>query len=131
MSSTLSTVSAMVVQADDGMDEISVCSPTQVAELRDGSIQTYSISPQDFGMPVADVRSIQVGGADGSLAMIKSVLANEQGAAHDIVCLNAGAAVYVADGAATHTEGVEKARAAIAGGAAAKTLQKLIDVSNA
>lgn len=121
----------MVVQADDGMDEISVCSSTQVAELRDGAINTYSISPQDFGMSVAEVSAIQVDSPEASLAMINSVLANEAGPARDIVCLNAGATIYVAGCAQSHAEGIEKAKEAIGNGAAAQTLKNLIDISNA
>ncbi|MEM7293073.1 MAG: anthranilate phosphoribosyltransferase [Pseudomonadota bacterium] len=120
----------MVVQADDGMDEISVCSDTQVAELKDGKVSTYKISPADFGMDVAAVDSIRVDGPEASLAVIHGVLDNEPGPARDIVCLNAGATVYVAGLAESHTEGVAKVRGVIESGAARATLDKLASLSN-
>ena len=121
----------MVVHADDGMDEISVCSPTFVAELKDGVVSTRTIEPGQFAMETADLGTIRVDGPEQSLAMIRAVLAGNSGAAGDIVCLNAGATIYVAGVADTHETGVERARQAINSGAAAKTLDKLVEVSNA
>jgi anthranilate phosphoribosyltransferase len=121
----------MVVHADDGMDEISVCSPTFVAELKDDSIQTRTIEPSQFSMQNGKIDDIRVDGPQQSLEVIRSVLADLPGAAHDIVCLNAGATIYVAGLAESHEAGVLRAQQAISSGAAAATLQKLIEVSNA
>jgi anthranilate phosphoribosyltransferase len=116
----------MVVHAEDGLDEISIGAPTRVAELRDGEVTVRLIAPEDFGMERADLPSIRVEDAAGSLAMIRSVLQGEAGAARDIVLLNAGAALYVAGVAPSHAEGIEKAREAIDSGAAAEKLQQLV-----
>ena len=120
----------MVVHADDGMDEISISAPTRVAELKHGEVSTYTIQPQDFGMAVAPVEQLRVGSADESLAKIRDVFAGQPGPGHDIVCLNAGAAIYVAGCADSLEAGIEAARAAIASGKAAAVLQDLVDESN-
>ncbi len=121
----------MVVHAEDGMDEISVSAPTWVAELKDGEVSTYTLTPADFGMDTAPIESLRVDSAEASLARIRAVFAGEAGPAHDIVCLNAGAAIYVAGLADSLAAGVDAARAAIADGKAAEVLQKLVDRSNA
>jgi anthranilate phosphoribosyltransferase len=120
----------MVVHSDDGMDEISISAATQVAELKDGEVRCYKISPADFAMNTASLDDLKVDGVDESLAVIRSVLKNIPGPAHDIVCLNAGAALYVAGCADSHQAGVEAAQTAIAEGKAADVLQKLIDKTN-
>lgn len=127
---TLGSRHVMVVHAEDGLDEISIASPTFVAELKDGSIREYSIRPEDFGLSSASLDSIRVGTAQESLTMLQSVLAGQTGTARDIVCLNAGAAIYVAGLASSHSEGVSKAQQAIDSGAAAQRLQQLIDLTN-
>lgn len=121
----------MVVHADDGMDEISVSVPTFVAELKDGAVNTYTISTQDFGISSSEVSNIRVAGIEQSLVMIQSVFNNEPGPASDIVCLNAGAAIYVSGLAATHQKGLELARQAIASGKPNDVLKNLIDKTNA
>jgi anthranilate phosphoribosyltransferase len=120
----------MVVHAEDGMDEISISAPTRVAELKNGEVSGYTIAPADFGMQVADMASLRVGSADESLAMIRGVLADEPGPARDIVCLNAGAAIYVSGCAASLAAGVEAAAAAISSGQAATVLQNLVTRTN-
>ncbi len=120
----------MVVHAEDGMDEIGISAPTRVAELKDGEVSGYTIAPADFGMQVADMASLRVGSADESLAMIRGVLADEPGPARDIVCLNAGAAIYVSGCAASLAAGVEAAAAAISSGQAARVLQNLVARTN-
>ena len=120
----------MVVHAEDGMDEISIGSDTHVAELVDGAVTTYTIKPEDFGMQRADLSDIRAKDADDSLAIIKSVFENKEGPAKDIVCLNAGAAIYVSGVATSLAEGIEKAKEVIASGEAAKKLDALIHYSN-
>jgi anthranilate phosphoribosyltransferase len=121
----------MVMHAEDGMDEISISSPTRVAELDHGEITTYTISPADFGMDLAPLNELRVDSAEQSLAMIRGVFAGNPGPAHDIVCLNAGAAIYVAGCADSLAAGVEAARVAISSGKAAEVLQNLVVRSNA
>jgi anthranilate phosphoribosyltransferase len=120
----------MVVHAEDGMDEISISSKTRVAELKNGEVSSYTISPADFGVEMADMDEIKVDGVDQSLAMIESVLANSPGPALDIVCLNAGAAIYVSGIADSLADGIEKARTAIAAGKASAVLAQLVAESN-
>lgn len=120
----------MVVHSDDGMDEISISAPTTVAELKNGEVTTYSIKPEDFGFNTADIADLKVDSSDQSLAMIQSVLDNETSAANNIVCLNAGAAIYVSGLADSHQKGIEMAQSAIAEGKAKSTLDNLIKTSN-
>ena len=122
---------AMVVHAEDGMDEISIGAATSVAELKEGSITSYTIQPSDFNFDVADLAALKVSGAAESLAMVKKVLANQPGPARDIVALNSGAAIYVGGLAKSHKQGVEIASRLIADGSAGKKFQDLIDCSNA
>ena len=121
----------MVMHAEDGMDEISISAPTRVAELRHGEITSYMVSPADFGMDFAALDEIRVDSAEQSLAMIRGVLADNPGPARNIVCLNAGAAIYVAGCADSLAAGVEAASAAISSGKAAAVLQNLVARSNA
>ena len=121
----------MVVHAEDGMDEISISAPTHVAELKQGEVSIYTVSPSDFGMESAALDELRVDSAEQSLAMIRAVLADNPGPARDIVCLNAGAAIYVSGCADSLAAGVEAARAAISSGKAAAVLQNLVARSNA
>ncbi|VAW66509.1 Anthranilate phosphoribosyltransferase [hydrothermal vent metagenome] len=120
----------MVVHAEDGMDEISIGSQTFVAELKNGEISTYTIQPENFGMCKADLSNIKAVDSADSLKIIKSVLDNQAGPANDIVALNAGAAIYVSGLAGSLAEGVEKAQASIADGAARAKFEALIAHSN-
>ncbi|MDZ7828670.1 MAG: anthranilate phosphoribosyltransferase [Halofilum sp. (in: g-proteobacteria)] len=120
----------MVVHAADGLDEISIGAGTRVAEFRDGDISTYTVQPEDFDMQRANIARIRVSSIDESLAMVRSVLDNEEGPARDIVALNAGAAIYVAGVADSLHEGVEKAREVIANGAARINLDELVRASH-
>ncbi len=117
----------LVVHAEDGMDEISIGAATHVAELKDGEIRDYIVTPEAFGFERADIACLAVDGAQQSLAMIRSVLANEPGPARDIVTLNAGAAIYAAGLADSLALGIEVAGDAIADGGAARKLDELID----
>jgi len=121
----------LVVHAEDGLDEISIAAATRVAELRDGKIKAYTITPEDFGLQRADLSEIAVGNAEQSLAMIKSVFDDQPGPARDIVRLNAGAAIYAAGLAGSLADGVALATEVIASGKATQTYQALIDTSNA
>lgn len=120
----------MVVHANDGMDEISIGADTMVAELKDGKVNTYTVSPEQFGMQKADLASIAVDGAEDSLQMVKAVLDNQSGPARDIVVLNAGAAIYTAGLTDSLEAGIKKADEVIASGAARAKLDQLVEVSN-
>ena len=120
----------MVVHADDGMDEISIATPTSVAELNDGQVTEYSIKPEDFGMLTHPLNEIRVANAEESLEMVNSVLNNEASAARDIVALNAGAAIYVAGLESSHQAGINRALEVIASGAAKQKLLDLINITN-
>ena len=120
----------MVVHSEDGMDEVSVSAATHVAELKNGEVKTYTVSPSDFGLELTDITSLKVETVDESLAMIRSVLANTPGAARDIVCVNAGAAIYVSGIADSWLAGVQMAQSVVANGKAAKVLQNLVEKSN-
>src|SRR5262245_32507434 len=122
----LGSRSALVVHGLEGMDEISISGPTMVGELKDGAIREYTISPQDFGLPAHAIDAIRVDGVDQAKAMVLAVLANEPGAARDIVALNAGASIYAAGLASTVADGVKKAQAVIASGAARKKLDEFV-----
>ncbi len=120
----------LVVHAEDGLDEISIAAATRVAELRNGEISTYTITPEEFGMQRAGLDSLAVADAAQSLAMIEAVFDNRPGPARDIVCLNAGAAIYAADLMATLQQGVDLASEVIASGKAKQTFASLIKASN-
>ncbi len=120
----------MVVHSEDGMDEISIGAPTYVAELKNGSIDCYTVQPEDFGLARTDISALVVDGPAQSLAMIKAVLAGEKGPARDIVLLNAGAAIYVADLADNLAAGIARAAEVIDSGAAAAKLEALVSLSN-
>lgn len=120
----------LVVSAEDGLDEISINSPTHVAELMNGSVNTYTISPEQFGLPRASLAELTINNATDSLKMIKSVLNNQPGPALDIVLLNAGAAVYAANLSTSLKDGIALARQVIASGAARDKLDALIYFSN-
>ncbi len=120
----------LVVHAEDGMDEVSIAAPTRVAELKDGAISTYSVTPEEFGIAPGKIDRLVVASAAQSLAIVQGVLDDQAGPARDIVALNAGAAIYAAGLAGTWREGVDKALAAIASGAARAKLEELIEFSN-
>lgn len=115
----------LVVHADDGLDEISLGAITHVAELKDGQISEYTVSPEDFGLTRCASEKLAVSGVEESKAMLLGALDNQTGPARDIVALNAGAALYVSGVAASLAEGVLVAQSAIASGAARTRLAAL------
>jgi len=119
----------LIVNADDGLDEISIASPTTVAELRDGNVTTYTITPEQFGFRRANLDELAITDAASSLEMVKSVLDNQASPARDIVALNAGAAIYAANIAGSLSAGVDKAQQLIAGGGAKAKFDALIAYS--
>jgi len=127
----LGTERALVVWGRDNMDEISLGAGTQVGELRDGKVREYEIHPEDFGIAMSASRNLRVEGPEQSIAMLRAVLDNQPGPAHDIVALNAGAALYVAGVASDIADGLARARAALADGSAAARLQQFVQATRA
>ncbi|MCC7249182.1 MAG: anthranilate phosphoribosyltransferase [Lysobacter sp.] len=117
---------ALVVWGRDGMDELSLGAATLVGELRDGQVREYEIHPEDFGIGMAASRNLRVADAQESKTMLLHALDNKPGLPRDIVCLNAGAALYVAGRVDTIAHGIEAARAAIASGDARGKLEHFI-----
>ena len=120
---------ALVVWGRDNMDEVSLGAPTMVGELINGEIREYDIHPEDFGLQMVSNRNLKVSGAEESKAKILEVMNNVAGAATDIVSLNAGAALYGAGVADSIADGVKKAQAAIASGAALAKLNQFVEVT--
>jgi anthranilate phosphoribosyltransferase len=120
----------LVVHAEDGLDEISIAAPTRVAELKDGEITVYTISPEDFGLQRADMSTLTVDNAEQSLAIINAVFDDQPGPALDIVKLNAGAAIYAAGLTPSLAEGVGLAAAVISDGRAKQTFEALVRFSS-
>jgi anthranilate phosphoribosyltransferase len=123
--SQLGSEHVMVVHGEDGMDEISISSETRISELKNKSIATFTIKPTDFGLNMADLKTIQVENVDASKAMMLDVLEGHQGPHRDITLLNAGAAIYVSGLTSTLKEGIEKAALVIDQGLALKKLEAL------
>ncbi|HEV8503175.1 MAG TPA: anthranilate phosphoribosyltransferase [Casimicrobiaceae bacterium] len=117
---------ALVVYGRDGMDEISLGAATMVGELKDGDVREYEIHPEDFGLSMKSNRGLKVKGAAESKDMVLEALADTEGTPREIVTLNAGAALYAAGIAASIAEGIERARAAIASGAAKHKLDAFV-----
>ena len=122
---------ALVVYGRDGLDEISLGASTLVGELKDGVVREYELHPEDFGIQMVGTRAFRVDDAEQSKAMLMGVLQGEQGPARDIVCLNAGAALYAANVATSIEDGLQRARAALDSGAALAKLQQLVAYTNA
>lgn len=125
----LGSRAALVVHGLDGLDELSIRGPSRVSELRDGQVKTYELVPEDAGLKSYPDATIPGGGPADNAEIIRRILEGEEGPARDLVLLNAAAAL-VASGAATDfAEGVERAREAIASGAAGRKLQALREMA--
>jgi anthranilate phosphoribosyltransferase len=114
----------LVVHGRDGMDEVTLGAATLVGELRDGQVSEYEIHPEDFGLAMASHRSLRVDDPAASRAMVLAVLEGRPGPALDIVCLNAGVALYAADCVPDIAAGLARARAAVADGSARRKLDE-------
>ncbi len=124
----------LVVHSSDGLDEISIAAETLVAELKDGEITEYKISPEDFGIDKSSIESITVEDSTQSLALIKAAFdardtSTSASVARDIIALNAGAGIYIAGQASTLKLGVETAQDILSSGAAAEKLKQLATFS--
>ncbi|MFL6634273.1 MAG: anthranilate phosphoribosyltransferase [Massilia sp.] len=120
---------ALVVWGRDNMDEVSLGAGTMVGELVNGEIREYEIHPEDYGLAMIASRNLKVADAEESKARIMEALRGEPGPAHDIVALNAGTALYAAGVAASIEDGLQRARTAIASGAALAKLDQFVSVT--
>jgi len=121
---------AFVVHSADGLDEITTTDSTHVAEVRDGAVRTYEVSPEDYGLSRSSIEDLKGGEADENAAMIRSVLAGEEGPRRNIVLLNAAAAIVAGGKADDFDEGIAAAARAIDTGAAREKLDALIRMTN-
>jgi len=120
---------ALVVHGEDGLDEITITGKTQVCELKDGHLESYSISPEDFGLSRASLSSLKGGTVSENAALLCSILAGAQGPQRDVVLLNAAAVLLAGDRVATLQQGLALAKEVIDGGHARSKLEQLIEFS--
>jgi anthranilate phosphoribosyltransferase len=120
----------LVVHAEEGLDELSLASPTFVAELKVGHVTEYELEPGVFGLPQVAATEMAVNGIEEAGTMLLAALENRHPGAAAIVALNAGAAVYVAGKADSLQSGVAQAKAAIESGAARAKLDDYVEFSN-
>jgi len=117
---------ALVVSAEDGVDELALSAPTRVIEVLEGRTAEWFVEPGQYGLAPLEIAEIAGGTPAENAAVTRAVLAGETGPHRDIVVLNAAAAIYVGGLAADLDEGVAKAAASIDSGAAADVLDRLI-----
>ncbi|MFN8217488.1 MAG: anthranilate phosphoribosyltransferase [Solirubrobacterales bacterium] len=122
----LGSVRALVVSAEDGLDEISIGARTRVIEVADGRTAEWFTEPGQFGLAPAGLDAVAGGSPEENAAVVRAVLAGEEGPARDLVLVNAAAAIYVGSLATDLADGVVKAAAAIDSGAAADVLERLV-----
>ena len=121
----------MVVYGQDGLDEISMCAPTSVCEIRDGKFTSYEITPEQFGYERCENGALTGGTPAENAEITKAILKGEEkGPKRQAVCLNAGAALYIAGKAASIEEGVKLAESLIDSGAALKKLEEFVEETN-
>ncbi|MBS7007172.1 bifunctional anthranilate synthase component II/anthranilate phosphoribosyltransferase [Anaerostipes sp.] len=122
---------AMIVYGDDCLDEISISDTTSICEIRDGKLISYKISPEEFGISMAEKDSIKGGTSDENAVITREILTGkEQGPKRDIVLLNAGSALYTIGAAKDMQEGIEMARKSIDSGKALEKLNQFIEFTN-
>jgi anthranilate phosphoribosyltransferase len=120
---------ALVVHGEDGLDEITVTGETRVCELKEGDINSYSISPDDFGLPCARLDSLKGGTLDENAAVLRRVLTGVPGPQQDVVLMNAAAALLAGDRVGTLKEGAILAKEVIDEGRALAKLEQLVEFS--
>ena len=120
----------MVVYGQDKLDEISMSAPTTVSEIRDGWYKSYVIKPEDFGFSRCTKEELKGGVPADNAEITKAILKGEKGPKRDAVLMNAGASLYIGGKADSMADGVKLAAELIDSGAAYKTLEKVIEVSN-
>ena len=116
----------LVVHSDDGMDEISISAPTTIAEMKNGTVETYKVSPENFGLKPSSLEELVVADSNESLQLIEKVFAGQKCAARDAVALNAGAGIYVSGLTSSLAAGVESAQTVIDAGLAQEKLNAYV-----
>lgn len=116
----------LIVNADEGLDEISIAGSTRIAELKDGEIREYDIRPEDFGLQSRAIAPLLIDSAEQSLALVKQGLTDCDSLASDMIALNAGAAIYAANLCSTLAQGVDMARDVLGTGIAWEKMQDFI-----
>ncbi len=119
----------LIVHGCDGLDEITLSGETWVAELKDGEVREYTVHPAQFGLAEHDGSALKAVNREASLATVRRVLDNEPGPARDIVLLNAAAALLAANVADSLSDGVHRAREALASGRAAQALSRFVQTT--
>jgi anthranilate phosphoribosyltransferase len=127
----LGTVRAMVVHGIEGLDEMSLCGPSRVSELRDGRVWSYTLSPEEVGLKRCRLEDLRGGSPEECAAILRSILSGENGPKRDMVLLNAGAALYVSGVADSIAGGIGQAAESIDSGKARSKLELLIQMTNA
>jgi len=122
---------AWVVHGDDGMDEVTTTGPTQVAELKDGMLRRFEITPEEAGLERANIDALRGGDAEENAAALTRLLDGEKGPYRDIVLMGSAAALVMAGKAEALAEGAVMAAAAIDSGGAKEVLAKLVRITNA
>lgn len=126
---SLGTERAWVVHGADGLDELSTTGVSKVAEIRDGAMTTFEVSPEDAGLPQARLEDLRGGTPEENAAAIRALLAGDKGPYRDVVLFNAAAALIVSDKADSLRDGVAMAAETIDSGKAKAALQKLVDIA--
>lgn len=124
--SNLGVKRAMVVHGLDCMDEISLSAPTMVCEVCDGIFKNYEITPEQFGLKRCKKEDLVGGNPEENAKIAMNILSGKTGAKFDAVVLNAGAAIYIADGGITVEEGMEKAKETLLSGKAKEQLERFV-----
>jgi anthranilate phosphoribosyltransferase len=127
----LGSARAMVVHGVEGLDEISLCGPTKVAELQNGQVKEYVIEPEALGLRKCRLEDLRGGSPEESAEVVRAVLQGKKGAARDVVLLNSGAALYVSSNAASIAEGMWLAAESIDSGKAQQKLEGLVQMTTA
>jgi len=122
---------ALVVHGNDGLDEITISTTTRIAELRDGQVRTYEVTPEEFGMQRAPLNAIAGGDAATNAAIVRKILRGEKSARRDVVLLNAAAALVASGRADSLQHALPAAVDAIDSGAALAKLEALANFTNA
>ena len=120
----------LIVHSRDGLDEISLASPTYVTEMRDGKISEYEVSPEDFNFETDTLEGLQVNSPQESLDLAKLALQGEHKKASSMICMTAGAALYVSDIANSLESGVELAKRSVESGEGLKKLNQLVEFTS-
>ncbi len=129
--SMLGTHRAFVVHGLDGLDEITITGPTRVAEVREGSVRTFEVTPEEFGLSRAPLEAITGGDATENAAIVRKVLSGEKSPRRDVVLMNAAAALVAAGKADVMNEAIPFAASSIDSGAALSKLDALVHFTQA